>query len=147
MTDTQGGAILSVAVVASTLHVTRQRVHQLIRSGALPASRWDGLHWCVLASDLEEFIGAEALEASQSIKSEWLELRRAILKLGGIGPSPDWPKDWYPGDLYRARGLAPDLVAAECHPWARIWRSDDAAMFAYLRSTYQEHRNALALDK
>ena len=94
-----------------------------------------------MASDLEEYIGASELERSQAVRSEWLELRRAILAQGGIGPSADWPRDWYPGDLYRAHGKAPDLVAAETHPWAARWgNGDDASMFNYLQRAYAEHK-------
>jgi len=74
---------------------------------------------------------------------EWPELRRAILAGGGIGPSPDWPADWYPADLLRKRGKAPDLVAAETvlgradvPPWGD--GGDDAAMFSYLQRSYAE---------
>ncbi len=148
MKDTTGDAILSVAVVASTLHVSRQRVHQLIQEGKLTAHQWDGRHWCVRASDLESYIGAEELERSQAVRTEWRELRRAILKLGGIGPSPDWPRDWYPGDIYRTHGLPPDLIAAELHPWSKLWaQGDDAAMFSYIRGVYEQHQNTLRLDK
>ena len=135
-------AILSVAVVASTLNVTRQRVHQLIAEGKLRAQQWDGLHWVVMASDLEEYVGAEELESSQVVKSEWASLRKAILAQGGIGPSPDWSRDWYPGDLYRKTGKAPDLVAVETHPWSAQW-TDDASMFTYLQRAYAEHRSQI----
>jgi hypothetical protein len=81
---------------------------------------------------------------------DWLELRREILSRGGIGPSPDWPRDWYPGDLYRAGGRAPDLVAAETYigradrpPWqGGELEGDDAAMFAYLRRSWEEYQRA-----
>jgi hypothetical protein len=70
---------------------------------------------------------------------EWPELRRVILPGGGIGPSPDWPRDWYPADLYRAHGKAPDLVAAETHPWSAQWgNGDDSAMFSHLQAAYAE---------
>src|SRR5207248_2524962 len=75
---------------------------------------------------------------------DWPHLRRAVLAGGGIGPSPDWPRDWYPGDLYRAGGPSPDVVAVECVvsaaggagvvPWGDD--ADDAAMFAYLRASH-----------
>lgn len=131
--------ILSVAIVADTLKLSRQRVHQLIIAGKLPAHQFDGIHWVVYASDLAEYIGSAELEHSLSVKSEWAQLRRAILAQGGIGPSPDWPRDWYPGDLYRKTGKAPDLVAVETHPWAAQW-SDDAEMFNYLQRVYAEHK-------
>lgn len=131
--------ILSVAVVADTLKLSRQRVHQLIIAGKLPAHQFDGIHWVVYSSDLGEYIGAQDLERSLALKSEWLQLRRAILAQGGIGPSPDWPRDWYPGDLYRKSGKAPDLVAVETHPWATQW-SDDAEMFNHLQRVYAEHK-------
>jgi hypothetical protein len=70
---------------------------------------------------------------------DWPYLRRAVLEGGGIGPSVDWPRDWYPADLYRANGPAPDLVAAECtlRPWERDGvTGDDGAMFGYLRRAY-----------
>jgi hypothetical protein len=70
---------------------------------------------------------------------EWPDLRRAILAGGGIGPSPDWPRDYYPADLYRARGKAPDLVAAETHPWASQWgNGDDSLMFCHLNAAHAE---------
>lgn len=139
MLPCMSNGILSVAVVADTLKLSRQRVHQLIIAGKLPAHQFDGLHWVVYASDLGEYIGTAELERSLTLKSEWLQLRRAILAQGGIGPSPDWPRDWYPGDLYRKTGKAPDLVAVETHPWSAQWR-DDAEMFSYLQSVYAEHR-------
>lgn len=73
--------------------------------------------------------------------AEWPEIRRAILAYGGIGPSPDFPRDWIPGDLYRANGKAPDLVAAEAMPGAP-WEFDgvgnDSAMFDYLHRSWDE---------
>jgi hypothetical protein len=79
---------------------------------------------------------------------EWPELRRVILGRGGIGPSPDWPRDWYPADLFRKSGKAPDLVAAETvlgradlPPWGD---SDDAAMFCYLQRSREEWERYLA---
>src|SRR6266849_7185776 len=76
---------------------------------------------------------------------EWPSLRRAIIAGGGIGPSPDWPRDWYPADLYRANGKAPDLVAAETHPWSAQWgNGDDSMMFAHLRAAYAEWERYLA---
>lgn len=62
-------AILSVAVVASTLNISRQRVHQLIGAGTLRARQWDGLHWVVLGSDLEAYIGADRLERSLLVRA------------------------------------------------------------------------------
>lgn len=141
-------AILSVAVVASTLNISRQRVHQLIGAGTLRARQWDGLHWVVLGSDLEAYIGADRLERSLLVRGEWAELRRVILAKGGIGPSPDWPRDWYPADLYRKAGKAPDLVAAETMlgssdvpPWGA--GGDDAAMFSYLQASWAEDRKSV----
>ena len=70
---------------------------------------------------------------------EWPSLRAAILREGGIGPSRDWPRDYYPGDLYRRHGKAPDLVAAETHPWSAQWgNGDDAAMFSHLQAAHAE---------
>ena len=80
---------------------------------------------------------------------EWPELRAAILKGGGIGPSPDWTRDWYPADLFRRHGKAPDLVAAETMlgtadlpPWASPddgnFTPSDCAMFTYLQRAYGE---------
>src|SRR5665213_4408427 len=74
---------------------------------------------------------------------EWPYLRRAILARGGLGPSPDWPRDWYPADLYRANGDAPDVIAAELAPWSEQWgNGDDAAMFAHLRSAFESWSKA-----
>jgi len=89
------------------------------------------------------------MSAPQPSYLEWPELRRVILKGGGIGPSPDWSRDWYPADLFRRRGPAPDLVAAEVMlgtadlpPWASPddgnGTPSDAAMFAYLQRAYAE---------
>jgi hypothetical protein len=76
---------------------------------------------------------------------EWPELRRAILAGGGIGPSPDWPSDWIPGDLFRKHGKAPDLVAAETHPWSARWgNGDDSAMFSHLNAAFEEWKRYLA---
>lgn len=70
---------------------------------------------------------------------DWPELRRAILAYGGIGPSTDWPRDWYPADLYRKGGSAPDVVAAEAlHPAPWGEGGDDAAMFAYLQRSHAQ---------
>ena len=96
----------------------------------------------------------EAVQVSAQYPAylEWPELRRAILQGGGIGPSPDWSRDWYPADLYRRRGPAPDLVAAEtlivsagAHgvvPWASSddgnFTPNDSAMFCYLQRAYEE---------
>jgi len=82
---------------------------------------------------------------------EWPYLRRAILERGGIGPSPDWPRDWYPADLYRANGEAPDVVAAETDlghgspPWGDT--GDDSAMFTYLRRAFAEWSKAPASQR
>lgn len=81
----------------------------------------------------------------------WPIARRAILANGGIGPSPDWPRDWIPGDLYREHGQAPDIIASE----ARIvsaggagvlaWgEPDEAAMFDYLHRAWEEWQAAQA---
>jgi hypothetical protein len=79
---------------------------------------------------------------------EWPYLRRAILERGGIGPSPDWPRDWYPGDLFRATGDAPDVLAAELRPWCEQWgNGDDAAMFAHLRGAYAAWTSAPAGER
>jgi hypothetical protein len=80
---------------------------------------------------------------------EWPELRRAVLAGGGIGPSPDWPRDWYPADLFRRHGKAPDLIAAETvlgYADLPPWGGDggDAAMFSYLQSSYAEWERYLA---
>jgi hypothetical protein len=70
---------------------------------------------------------------------DWPALRRAVLAYGGIGASRDWPRDWVPGDLYRASGKAPDLVAAEAmHPAPWGDNGDDSAMMAYLRKSYTQ---------
>src|SRR5258708_40104676 len=42
--------------------------------------------------------GADVLEALAAC--DWPDLRRAILAYGGIGASPDFPRDWIPADLY-----------------------------------------------
>src|SRR5438105_14088794 len=89
------------------------------------------------------------MSVQQASYLEWPELRRWILAGGGIGPSPDWSRDWYPADLYRCRGKAPDLVAAETYlgrssvaPWASPddgnGTPSDGAMFAYVQRAYAE---------
>ena len=91
-----------------------------------------------------------ALRREERDGSDWPELRRAVLAYGGIGPSPDWPRDYVPADLYRVTGKAPDLVAAEAvHPAPWGDTGDDAAMLAYLRKSWTawqertvEHRAA-----
>jgi hypothetical protein len=85
---------------------------------------------------------AELRHASRDIERsslDWPELRRAVLAYGGIGPSRDWPRDWVPGDLFRAAGPAPDLVAAEAvhsAPWGDT--GDDSAMMSYLRAAFAQ---------
>lgn len=91
-----------------------------------------------------------ALEAHGAPMLDWPLVRRAILDNGGIGPSPDWPRDWYPADLYREHGPSPDVVARETFitsvggagvtPWGDD--ADDAAMFAYVQRSYAEWRAA-----
>lgn len=84
---------------------------------------------------------ADLLADPYAPELEWPYLRRAILAQGGLGPSPDWPRDWYPADLYREHGTAPDVLAAELHPWSEMWgNGDDAAMFAHLRRAYETWR-------
>lgn len=87
------------------------------------------------------------MSATYPAHLEWPELRRTILKGGGIGPSPDWSRDWYPADLYRRHGKAPDLVAAETYlgrsiPWASPddgnGTPSDVAMFDYLQRAHAE---------
>lgn len=68
---------------------------------------------------------------------DWPDLRRQILAYGGICASPDFPRDWIPGDLYRTNGHPPDLVAAEAvnaAPWGDT--GDDSAMLTYLRRSW-----------
>lgn len=94
--------------------------------------------------EAERMHDAYARDARDARKvAEWPDLRRAILAYGGIGPSPDWPRDWYPGDLYRANGKAPDLVAAEAVPYAP-WgdTGDDSAMLDYLHRSWSEWQRA-----
>lgn len=94
-----------------------------------------------MANDLLEDVDMMRV-ASRDVERaacDWLELRRAVLAYGGIGASRDWPRDWIPGDLYRANGQAPDLVAAEAlrgAPWGDT--GDDSAMMAYLRKSYAQ---------
>jgi hypothetical protein len=74
---------------------------------------------------------------------EWPALRRAILAKGGIGPSRDWDREDYPGDLYREHGLPPDLLAeeltlgrADLPPWGP--HAGDDGMMRYLRAAHRE---------
>lgn len=107
-----------------------------------------------LTEDLEPS-AVDALESTGAPVLEWPLLRRAILANGGIGPSPDWPRDWYPADLYREHGPSPDIVAREtvltsaggrgvC-PWGDD--ADDSAMFSYVRRAYEEYRAAPASQR
>jgi excisionase family DNA binding protein len=61
-------AFLSVAVVASTLNLSRQRVHQFILEGKLPAMRI-GHFWIVSSQDLEAFQLDRELESFGRSKS------------------------------------------------------------------------------
>lgn len=97
----------------------------------------------LLADVTAELEYAERMRhASRTVERDgldWPALRRAVLAYGGIGASTDWPRDWIPGDLYRANGKAPDLVAAEAvrnAPWGDA--GDDAAMMAYFRKSYAQ---------
>ena len=47
---------LPIQRAAHVLGISRQRVHQLIASGQLPAHRWDGRHWCIVPADLERYL-------------------------------------------------------------------------------------------
>lgn len=98
----------------------------------------------VLGDELDEAERMHEAYAADARKvAEWPSLRRQILAYGGIGPSPDWPRDWYPGDLYRANGKAPDLVAAEAvayAPWGDT--GDDSAMLDYLHRSWSEWQRA-----
>jgi hypothetical protein len=83
---------------------------------------------------------------------EWPELRREVLRGGGIGPSRDWDSSSWPGDLYRAGGKAPDLVAvettigsADSPPWGDS--GNDNTMHRYLERAYQQHRQISGEDK
>lgn len=79
---------------------------------------------------------------------EWPYLRRAILARGGLGPSLDWPRDWYPADLYRASGEAPDVIAAELQPWCAQWgNGDDSVMLDHLRNAYAAWESAPASSR
>lgn len=80
---------------------------------------------------------------------EWPYLRAAVLAGGGIGPSRDWERDRYPGDLYREHGPAPDLVATETYleradvpPWGPD--ASDVDMFRYLQRAYDAWQRAPA---
>lgn len=95
----------------------------------------------------DELERAEAERSAYAAEAEracdWPTLRRAILAYGGIGPSPDFPRDWYPGGLYRASGKPPDLVAAEAMhpaPWGND--GDDSAMFDYLHRSWNQWQQA-----
>lgn len=84
-------------------------------------------------------------------EDEWPEVRRAILAQGGIGPSRDWDNSSW-GDLYRAGGKPPDLVAEETtigsadHP---PWGSggDDNVMHRYLERAHAQHERILEAEK
>jgi hypothetical protein len=84
-------------------------------------------------------------------EDEWPELRRAILAQGGIGPSKDWDNDSWPGDLYRAGGKAPDLVAdettigyADRPPWGE---GGDNVMHNYLERAHTRHEQITGKDR
>ncbi len=90
--------------------------------------------------------------AEDPYADEWPELRREILRGGGIGPSRDWDSSSWPGDLYRAGGKAPDLVATETFlgysdrpPWGE--GGNDDTMHRYLERAYTRHRLALEDEK
>lgn len=75
---------------------------------------------------------------------EWPALRRAILAKGGIGPSRDWDRSDYPGDLYREHGLPPDVLAVELTlgrsdvpPWGPD--ADDNTMLRYLDRAHRDY--------
>lgn len=81
-------------------------------------------------------------------EDEWPELRREILAGGGIGSSPDWDSSSWPGDLYRAGGKKPDLVAvetaigrADAPPWGD---GDDNDMHRYLERAWARHKKLAA---
>ncbi len=85
-------------------------------------------------------------------EDQWPAIRRAILDQGGIGPSRDWDNDSWPGDLYRAGGKPPDLVAAEPtvgrsdHP---PWGDDvgDNEMHRYLERIHTRHEQITGKDR
>ena len=98
-----------------------------------------------LATELED--AERARNAAPTSELEWPYLRREILRRGGIGPSRDWSRDAYPGDLYREHGDAPDLVAvstmlgaADTPPWGPD--ASDRDMFAYLQRAYAAWQRA-----
>lgn len=85
-------------------------------------------------------IAAAAVE-----RDDWPELRRYVLSRGGLGAG-DWSPDLVPGGLYRRRGLAPDVVAAEmpheCPASRGLWDPADGseAMLQALQLAYERHR-------
>lgn len=94
-----------------------------------------------MSVDLEDAAMEAASVTLDRDGCDWPDLRRAVLAYGGIGPSRDFPRDWVPGDLYRANGRPPDLVAAEAcadagipAPWGDT--GDDSAMMAHLRRSF-----------
>lgn len=97
-----------------------------------------------LNAELEESERWRESTARESLQAcDWPQVRRAILAYGGIGPSPDWPRDWVPADLYRQSGKAPDLVAAEAmHPAPWGDGGDDARMFDYLHRSWSDWQKA-----
>src|SRR5207244_2477007 len=56
----------------------------------------------------------EAEDVAQVAASEigWTELRREIMRRGGIASGP-YTRHWLPGQVYRVKGAAPDVLAAD----------------------------------
>lgn len=79
----------------------------------------------------------------------WPELRRYVLGRGGLGRG-DWTADLVPGGLYRRRGVAPDVLAAEapaeCRAAFGLWDAADGseAMLSALQRAYEAHRRMQA---
>jgi len=79
----------------------------------------------------------------------WPELSRYIRSRGGMG-SGDWSPDLVPGGLYRRRGMAPDVLAAEmvheCREAFGLWDPSDGSegMLSALRRAYDAHRVLVA---
>lgn len=140
--------------MARNQHLTRRDVSCRVRVGRLHSVTLSVLD---SAPDLDyDETMRHAYAPAERDACDWPELRREILRGGGIGPSPDWDNDTWPGDLFRAHGKAPDLVAvettlgrADVPPWgiADGRGANDDDMRAYLWRSWEGWQRAQAAER
>lgn len=102
---------------------------------------------CFSAEELAEMDAADTMreiEAGATLRqATWSQLRREIMARGGIAAGP-YTRHWLPGQTYRVRGLAPDVMAADLRDegWGSWETAED--FLVELTRMFEAHKAAQA---